>query len=78
MVTYPFALRPDYFAELMLPADLTAEEAERIGRFVTALAIAPASEPIDPVLRQDQPPIGHVEASSLIGEDASLPERDRR
>lgn len=39
LVVYPFPVRPDVFAELKLPADLTAEEATRLGTFLKAVAL---------------------------------------
>jgi len=36
-ITHSFHLRPDLTLELDLPADLTAQEAARIARFVEAL-----------------------------------------
>lgn len=41
LVVYPFPVRPDVFAELKLPADLTAEEAERLCGFLRSVALAP-------------------------------------
>jgi len=40
LVVYPFPVRPDVFAELKLPADLTADEASRLGAFLKAVAIS--------------------------------------
>jgi|SRR5437016_7988587 len=40
LVVYPFPVRPDVFAELKLPADLTAEEAERLSGFLRSVALA--------------------------------------
>jgi hypothetical protein len=42
LVVYPFPVRPDVFAELKLPADLTAEEALRLGAFLKAIALSDA------------------------------------
>lgn len=40
LVVYPFPVRPDVFAELKLPADLTLEEANRLSAFLNAVAMA--------------------------------------
>lgn len=40
LVVYPFPVRPDVFAELKLPADLTGEEAFRLSAFLKALALS--------------------------------------
>jgi hypothetical protein len=39
LVVYPFPVRPEVFAELKLPADLTLEEASRMSAFLKALAL---------------------------------------
>lgn len=39
LVVYPFPVRPDIFAELKLPADLTVDEARRLGKFLEAVAL---------------------------------------
>jgi hypothetical protein len=39
LVVYPFPVRPDVFAELKLPANLSADEAERLSTFLRALAL---------------------------------------
>ncbi|MGP8248812.1 MAG: hypothetical protein ACLQNU_02575 [Candidatus Dormibacteria bacterium] len=39
LVVYPFPVRPDLFAELKLPADLSVDEARRLGRFLEAVAL---------------------------------------
>ena len=44
MVTYPFPLRADIDAQLVLPRDLTPEEARRLVAFVNALAIEQPGE----------------------------------
>ena len=56
----PFPLRPDFLAQLVLPRDLTADEAKRLSAFITALVVdfKPAAEP--PV----QEPYGTVKARS--------------
>jgi hypothetical protein len=43
LVVYPFPVRPDVFAELKLPADLTLDEATRLSAFLKALALAEPS-----------------------------------
>ena len=43
LVVYPFPVRPDVFAELKLPADLTLDEATRLGAFLKAVAL---TEPV--------------------------------
>ena len=43
LVVYPFPVRPDVFAELKLPADLTIDEALRLGAFLKALALSDAT-----------------------------------
>ncbi len=43
LVVYPFPVRPDVFAELKLPADLTADEADRLSAFLRAIAISDPS-----------------------------------
>lgn len=43
LVVYPFPVRPEVFAELKLPADLTVEEALRLGKFLEAIALSDAS-----------------------------------
>jgi hypothetical protein len=40
MISYPFPLRKDVDVELVLPRDLTPDEAKRLVAFVNALAIA--------------------------------------
>lgn len=40
LVVYPFPVRPDVFAELKLPADLTIDEALRLGAFLKAIALS--------------------------------------
>jgi hypothetical protein len=40
LVVYPFPVRPDVFAELKLPADLTLDEASRLSSFLKAIAMA--------------------------------------
>jgi hypothetical protein len=40
LVVYPFPVRPDVFAELKLPADLTADEAMRLSAFLKAVALS--------------------------------------
>lgn len=40
LVVYPFPVRPDVFAELKLPADLTLDEAQRLSAFLKALAMS--------------------------------------
>jgi hypothetical protein len=40
LVVYPFPVRPDVFAELKLPADLTPDEALRLGAFLKAVAVS--------------------------------------
>ncbi len=40
LVVYPFPVRPDVFAELKLPADLTLDEASRLGAFLKAVALS--------------------------------------
>jgi hypothetical protein len=40
LVVYPFPVRPDVFAELKLPADLTLDEANRLSAFLKAVALA--------------------------------------
>jgi hypothetical protein len=42
LVVYPFPVRPDVFAELKLPADLTIDEATRLGAFLKAVALSDA------------------------------------
>jgi hypothetical protein len=39
LVVYPFPVRPDVFAELKLPADLTVDEALRLSAFLKAVAL---------------------------------------
>ena len=39
LVVYPFPVRPEAFAELKLPPDLTLDEARRLGRFLEAVAL---------------------------------------
>jgi hypothetical protein len=38
MVTYPYPVRPGLLAQVSLPADLTAKEADRVAKFVASLA----------------------------------------
>ena len=40
LVVYPFPVRQDLFAELKLPADLSLDEARRLGRFLEAVALS--------------------------------------
>jgi hypothetical protein len=40
LIVYPFPVRPDVFAELKLPADLTLDEASRLGAFLKAVALS--------------------------------------
>jgi hypothetical protein len=40
LVVYPFPVRPDVFAELKLPADLTIDEALRLSAFLKAVALS--------------------------------------
>jgi hypothetical protein len=40
LVVYPFPVRPNLFAELKLPSDLTASEAQRLGKFLEAVALS--------------------------------------
>ena len=40
LVVYPFPVRPDVFAELKLPADLTLDEANRLSAFLKAVALS--------------------------------------
>jgi hypothetical protein len=40
LVVYPFPVRPDVFAELKLPADLTLEEANRLSAFLKAVVLS--------------------------------------
>jgi hypothetical protein len=40
LVVYPFPVRPDVFAELKLPADLTVDEALRLSAFLRAVALS--------------------------------------
>lgn len=40
LVVYPFPVRPEVFAELKLPPDLTLDEARRLGRFLEAVALS--------------------------------------
>lgn len=40
LVVYPFPVRPDVFAELKLPADLTVDEALRLSAFLKAIALS--------------------------------------
>src|SRR5260370_29602790 len=40
LVVYPFPVRPDVFAELKLPADLTVDEALRLSSFLKAVALS--------------------------------------
>lgn len=40
LVVYPFPVRPDVFAELKLPADLTVDEALRLSAFLKAVALS--------------------------------------
>lgn len=43
LVVYPFPVRPDVFAELKLPADLTLDEATRLSAFLKAIALSDGS-----------------------------------
>lgn len=45
LVVYPFQVRRGVFAELKLPADLTVDEARRLGKFLEAAALTGADEP---------------------------------
>lgn len=38
----PFPLRPGYNAQIVIPADMTKEEADRLCAFVRALVIEPS------------------------------------
>ncbi len=40
LVVYPFPVRPNVFAELKLPADLTLDEASRLSAFLKAIALS--------------------------------------
>jgi len=40
LVVYPFPVRPNVFAELKLPADLTVDEASRLSAFLKAIALS--------------------------------------
>lgn len=40
LVVYPFPVRPEVFAELKLPADLTTDEANRLAAFLKAVALS--------------------------------------
>jgi len=40
LVVYPFPVRPDVFAELKLPADLSVDEASRLSAFLKAVALS--------------------------------------
>lgn len=42
LIVYPFPVRPDVFAELRLPADLTIDEALRLSAFLKAVALSDA------------------------------------
>jgi len=44
LVVYPFPVRPHVFAELKLPADLTADEAARLSGFLKAIALSDGSD----------------------------------
>lgn len=44
LVVYPFQVRRGVFAELKLPADLTIDEARRLGKFLEAAALTGADE----------------------------------
>jgi len=44
LVVYPFPVRPGVFAELKLPADLTADEALRMSAFLKAVAVVDGRE----------------------------------
>jgi len=44
LVVYPLPVRPDVFAELKLPAELTADEATRLGAFLKAVALSAPSD----------------------------------
>ncbi len=39
MLEYPFPLRPDFLARVVIPRDMTKEEAERLTAFISALAV---------------------------------------
>jgi len=43
LVVYPFPVRPNVFAELKLPADLTVDEALRLSAFLKAVALSDGS-----------------------------------
>lgn len=43
LVTYPFPIRAEILAELSLPVDLSAEEADRVATFVKALVMTKSS-----------------------------------
>jgi hypothetical protein len=43
LVVYPFPVRPNVFAELKLPADLTVDEASRLSAFLKAVALSDGS-----------------------------------
>jgi len=40
LVVYPFPVRPNVFAELKLPADLTVDEASRLCAFLKAISLS--------------------------------------
>lgn len=40
LIVYPFPVRPNLFAELKLPSDLTLSEARRMGKFLEAVALS--------------------------------------
>jgi len=41
LVEYPFPLRPGLLAHLVLPEDLTPQEAERLSAYLGTLAVLP-------------------------------------
>ncbi len=41
IVNYPYPLRPGLLISVSLPADMTAQEADRLAAFIRALAVAP-------------------------------------
>lgn len=53
MVNHLFQLRPDLSVILVLPADLTVAESERVAGFVTALAFAEET----PVIESSAPDV---------------------
>ena len=52
-VEYPFPLRPGLQARLVLPEDLSDEEADRLCAHIRTLAVAPGWENTDPRRHQD-------------------------